>query len=200
MRGLRKNLGFSLIVILVLALVIGANTALFSIVDRVLLHPFPFRGLDRLVEVAPLDAKGQDTNGLPDDMKSLERNVRSFERLEIWRWQNFVLTGVDNTDSIFALEVSPHLFDTLGVRAALGRTFLSSEFYSSAPPVVVISDRLWRKHFRADPNILGRQILLDSRGYTVVGVMGPGFVFTNPDYQAWTPYKPVPVVHAELSH
>lgn len=198
MRGLRKNLGFSLIVISVLALGIGANTALFSIVDRVLLHPFPFRGLDRMVELVPLDAKGQDTNGVPDDMKFLTGHVHSFERMEIWRWQNFVLTGVDNTDSIFALEVSEHLFDTLGVRAALGRTFLPGEFDSSAPPVVVISDRLWRKHFRADPKILGRQILLDAEGYTVVGVMGPDFVFTNPQHQAWIPYKPSTVVHGEL--
>ena len=198
MRGLRKNLGFSLIVISVLALGIGANTALFSIVDRVLLHPFPFRGLDRLVEVAPLDAKGQDTNGIPEDMKFLADHVRSFERMEIWRWQSFVLTGVDNTDSIFALEVSEHLFDTLGVRAALGRTFLPGEFDSSAQQVVVISDSLWRKHFRADPKILGRQILLDGEGYIVVGVMGPEFVFTNPAQQAWIPYKPSTVVHGEL--
>src|SRR5580704_752513 len=198
MRGLRKNLGFSLIVILVLALGIGANTALFSIVDRVLLHPFPFRGLDRLVEIAPLDAKGQGTNGLPDDIKFLSGHVRAFERMEIWRWQNFVLTGVDNTDSIFALEVSAHLFDTLGVRPALGRTFLPGEFESPAPPVVVISDRLWRKHFRADPKIVGRQILLDGEGYSVVGVMGPDFVFTNPAHQAWIPYKPSTVAHGEL--
>ena len=115
--------------------------------------------------------------------------------MEIWRWQNFVLTGVDNTDSIFALEVSEHLFDTLGVRAALGRTFLPGEFDSSAQQVVVISDRLWRKHFRADPSILGRQILLDGEGYIVVGVMGPEFVFTNPAHQAWIPYKPATVVH-----
>ena len=190
MRGLRRNIGFSLIVISVLALGIGANTALFSIVDRVLLHPLPFRGLDRLVEIRAMDAKGQDTNGVPDDLKFLSDHVHSFERVEIWRWQNFVLTGVDNTDSIFALEVGQHLFDTLGVRPALGRTFLPGEFDSSAPPVVVISDRLWRKHFHADPSIIGRQILLDSKGYTVVGVMGPGFVFTNPDHQAWVPYKP----------
>jgi predicted permease len=198
MRGLRKNLGFSLIVISVLALGIGANTALFSIVDRVLLHPFPFRGLDRLVEINALDAKGEDTNGVPDDMRFLSEHMRSFDRVEIWRWQNFVLTGVDNTDSVFALEVGQHLFDTLGVRPALGRTFLPREFDSSAPPVVVISDRLWRRHFRADPSILGQQILLDTKGYTVVGIMGPGFVFTNAAHQAWIPYKPTAAVHGEL--
>ena len=85
-----------------------------------------------------------------------------------------------------------------GVRAALGRTFLPGEFDSSAQQVVVISDRLWRKHFRADPKILGRQILLDGEGYIVVGVMGPEFVFTNPAQQAWIPYKPSTVVHGEL--
>ncbi len=200
MRSLRKNIGFSLIVISVLALGIGANAALFSIVDRVLLHPFPFRGLDRLVEITALDAKGRETGHAPDDRSYFAAHVRSFERVEIWRWQNFVLTGVDNTDSIFALEVSQRLFDTLGVQPALGRTFLPSEFDSSAPPVVVISDRLWRKHFRADPNIVGRQILLDSKGYTVVGIMAPGFVFTNPAHQAWIPYRPRTAAHEELSH
>src|ERR1700690_112116 len=144
MRGLRKNIGFSLIVISVLALGIGANTALFSIIDRVLLHPFPFPSLDRLGEIHSLDAKGEETNNAPEDMNFFATHVHSFERVEIWRWQNFVLTGVDNTDSVFALEVSRHLFDTLGVRPALGRTFLPREFDSTAPPVVIISDRLWR--------------------------------------------------------
>lgn len=198
MRGLRRNIGFSLIVISVLALGIGANTALFSMVDRVLLHPFRFRGLHRLVEIRALDAKGQETNVAPEDMKFIRSHVHSLERVEIWRWQNFVLTGVDNTDSIFALEVSPDLFDTLGARAALGRTFIPGEFDSSAPPVVVISDGLWHKHFRGDPGIVGRQILLDSKAYTVVGVMGAGFIFTNPAHQAWIPYKSTPLRHGEL--
>ena len=182
----------------VLALGIGANTALFSIVDRVLLHPFPFRGLDRLVEISALDAKGQDTNIVSDDMNYFAAQVRSFDRLENWRWQNFVLSGVDDTDAIFALEVTPRLFDTLGVRPALGRTFLPAEFNSSAQPVVVINDRLWRKHFHADAGIVGRKILLDSKGYTVVGVMGAEFIFTNPAHQAWIPYKPAEVARGEL--
>jgi putative ABC transport system permease protein len=197
-RGLRKNIGFSLIVISVLALGIGANTAFFSIIDRVLLHPFPFRSLDRLVEIRAVDAKGQETNNKPEDMNFFATHVHSFERVEIWRWQNFVLTGVDNTDSVFALEVSQNLFDTLGVRPALGRTFLPGEFESAAPAVVVISDRLWRKHFHADPGIVGRQVLLDGKGYTVVGIMGPGFVFTNPAHQAWIPFKPSTVIRGEL--
>jgi predicted permease len=122
------------------------------------------------------------------------------ERPVVWRWQNFVLSGVDDTDSIFALEVSPHLFETLGVRPVLGRTFLPSEFDSAAPLVAVISDSLWRRHFRADPGIVGKQILLDSKGYTVLGVMGPEFVFTNREHQAWVPYKADKVASGEPRH
>src|SRR5579871_2539546 len=128
MRSLRKNRGFSLIVISVLALGIGANTALFSIVDRVLLHPFPFRGLDRLMEIQMLDAKGESTNAIPDDIQFLSDRIHSMERPVEWRWQNLVLNGVDETDSIFVLEVGPRLFETLGVKPALGRTFLPGEF------------------------------------------------------------------------
>lgn len=185
-----RNVGFSLVVIAVLALGIGANTALFSIIDRVLLHPFPFRGLDRLVEVEGLTGKGSPAGTAPMETNFFAAHVRSLQQVSTWHWQNLVLTGVDNTDSIFALEVSGHVFEALGVTAAFGRTFLASDFGSSAAPVVVISDRLWRRDFRGDRAVLGRQILLDGRGYTVVGVMRPEFLFTYPTYEAWIPYQP----------
>ena len=198
LRSLRKNIGFSLIVISVLALGIGVNTALFSIIDRVLLHPFPFRGLDRMVDISALDAKGQEAGSAREDVAFLASHVRSFERSAVWRWQSFVLTGVDETDSIIAYEVSDGLFDTLGVSPALGRNFIPSDFQASASPAVVISDQLWRKHFRADAGIAGRQILLDGKGYRVVGVMRAGFVFTNPRVEAWIPYKPSQVERGAL--
>ena len=196
LRSFRKHIGFSLIVVFVLGLGIGANTALFSIIDRVLLHPFPFRALDRMVE---LEAKGVN-DVTPDEMKYFAGHVRSFEQTVNWTWRNFVLTAAEDTDSIFAIEVSDHLFDTLGVPPALGRTFIARDYSSSAPPVAVISDRLWRKHFHADPGIIGRQILLDGKGYTVVGVMGPEFVFTSPGHEAWIPFKPWESKHEELGH
>jgi len=126
----------------------------------------------------------------PVETNFVEAHVRSLQQVAMWRWQSLVLTGVENTDSIFALEVSDNLFDALGTPAAVGRTLVASDFGSSAPTVAVISDRLWRQHFRGDPGIVGRQILLDGQGYSVVGVMGPDFVFTNPAHQAWIPYKP----------
>jgi len=200
LRSLRKSAGFSFVVISVLALGIGANTALFSIIDKVLLHPFPFRNLDRLVEINGLSASGKKTGNAPVEMDFFASHVHSFEQAAIWRWQNLVLTGVDSADSIFALEVSEHMFDMLGVPPALGRTLLPRDFNSSSPPAAVIGDRLWRKHFRADPAIVGRQILLDGKGYTVVGVMGAGFVFTNPAHQVWIPFRPGLIAAEELKH
>src|SRR5215467_8081642 len=127
LRSLWKNAGFCLLVVAVLALGIGANTALFSIIDRVLLHPLPFRTLDRMVEITGLAADGRETASMPDEMDYFASHVRSFEGVAFWRWQSFVLTGVENADSIFALEVSERLFNLVGERPAIGRTFRPDE-------------------------------------------------------------------------
>ncbi len=197
---MRASFWSGLVVIGVLALGIGANTALFSIIDRVLLHPFPFRALDRLVAIEGLTEGGKQTGNAPVEMDFFSTHVRSFEQTAIWRWQNFVLRGADTTDSIFAVETSEHLFDILGVPPALGRTFMPADFNSSAPPVAILSDRLWRRHFRSDAAIVGRQILLDGKGYTVAGVMGPQFVFTNAAHEVWIPLRPGLVAAEELKH
>ena len=194
LRGLLKNPGFSLIVIGLLALGIGVNTAMFSIIDRVLLHPFPFRDLDRMVQVVGTD----DRSPAPEEAKFIAGNMRSFEANGYWTWRSMVLTGIESADSIFALEVTPGLFEMLGVPPHRGRIFSAKDYDSSAPPVAVISDRLWRKDFAADPGIIGRQILLDGAAYTVIGVMGPEFVLTSPAHQVWLPYKLRPDIHGEL--
>src|SRR5258708_6368589 len=199
-RSLRKSAGFSAVVISVLALGIGANTARFSVIDKVLFHPFRFRSLDRLVEINGLTTSGKKTGNAPLEMDFFANNVHAFEQTAVWRWQNLVLTGVDSAESIFAVEVSQNLFDMLGVSPVHGRTLLAGDFNSSAPPVAVISDRLWRKHFHADAAIVGRQILLDGKGYPVVGVMGPAFVFTNPAHQVWIPSRPGLIAAEELKH
>jgi predicted permease len=200
-RSLRKNAGFSFVVIAVLALGIGANTALFSIIDKVLLHPFPFRSLDRLVQIKGLTTEGGKNPGTaPAEIEFFSNHVHALRTTAIWRFQSLVLTGVESPDSVFALEVSENLFNILGVPPTLGRTFLRGDFNSSAPPVTVLSDRIWRKHFRADPNVVGRQILLDGKGYTVVGVMGPDFVFTNPAHQLWVPLRRDLIAAEELKH
>jgi len=199
-RVFRSSPGFSLIVIVVLALGIGANTALFSIIDRVVLHPLPIRGLDRLVRIEGVTRSGRHTNNAAAESDFFAAHVRAFEQIAFWKWQNLALTGVDNPDYLPALEVSEHLFDVLGLAPQFGRTFLSNDFRSTAPPVVVISDRLWRLHFHADAGILGHQILLDGRGYTVVGIMGAEFFFDSPAYQLWIPYRSDLSPAEELKH
>ena len=199
-RVFRGSPGFSLIVIVVLALGIGANTALFSIVDRVVLHPLPIRGLDRLVRIEGVTRSGRHTNNAAAESDFFAAHVRGLEQTAFWKWQTLALTGVDSPDYLPALEVSEHLFDILGVAPQFGRTLLSSDFRSTAAPVVVISDRLWRLHFRADTGILGHQILLDGRGYTVVGIMGAEFFFDRPAYQLWIPYRSDLSSAEELKH
>ncbi len=188
-RVLRSSPGFSLIVIAVLALGIGTNTALLSIIDRVLLHPLPVRDLDRLVHIDGMARSGRRTGNAVAESEFFAARVRAFYQTAVWKWQTLVLTGVDNPDYLPALEVSEHLFDMLGAPPQIGRTFLANDFRSSAAPVVVISDKLWRTHFHADAGIAGRQILLGGKGYTVVGVMGAGFFFDRPAYQVWIPYR-----------
>src|SRR5882757_1889878 len=132
-RSLRKSAGFSAIVISVLALGIGANTGLFSIIDKVVLHPFPYRSLDRLVQMKGLTTGGGKNPGTaPAEIDFFSKHVHAFLKTAIWRFQSLVLTGVDNPDSVFALEVSENLFDMLGVPPSLGRTFLPGDFDSSA--------------------------------------------------------------------
>src|SRR5258708_38853155 len=109
-RSLRKSAGFSAVVISVLALGIGANTALFSVIDKVLLHPFPFRSLNRLVEINGLTTSGKKTGNAPVEMDFFANHVHALEKTPVWRGQSLVFTGGDSADSIFALEVSPNLF------------------------------------------------------------------------------------------
>src|SRR5258708_36879982 len=105
-RSLRKSAGFSAVVISVLALGIGANTALFSVIDKVLLHPFPFRSLNRLVEINGLTTSGKKTGNAPVEMDFFAKHVLALEQTGVWRWPNLVLTAVDSADSVFAVEDS----------------------------------------------------------------------------------------------
>src|SRR5947209_5161012 len=200
LRGLVKRPGVPAVAVVVLALGMGANTALFSMLDRVLLHPFPYRDLDRLVQIAAFSGTARATRLSPAEFDYLRHATGAFENAALWRWQSPLLTGVPDPENIFGQETGPGLFDILGARPALGRVLRAEDFESGAAPVVVIGDRLWRKQFHADPAIVGRQILLDGRGTTVVGVMGPEFVFTEPVYQLWMPLGSAAARAGELSH
>src|ERR1700684_2763510 len=175
-RMLSKNPGFAIIAVLTLALGIGANTAIFSVVNAELLRPLPFRDSSRLVSVATANSRMHSSNAstsYPDFMDWRSQN-QVFEKMAAYTGATFTLTGQVNPAHLEGASVSADTFDLLGVSPELGRTFQPGEDEPNHH-VVVISDRLWKQQFGGDPGIVGRTITLDNSGYTVVGVMPANF-------------------------
>src|SRR5262245_27853760 len=178
-RMLAKNPGFTLIAVLTLALGIGANTAIFSVVNAVLFRPLQYSGSDRIVQIwqtFPQTGSNQVTVSVPEYLDYKNQN-RVFERMAAFRFQGFTLTGGSEPELIFGNRVSADLFPLLGVAPVLGRTFLPEEDQIGGPRAVILSHGLWRRRFSSDPEIMGKSLTLDGESYTVVGVMPPGFQF-----------------------
>jgi predicted permease len=181
-RTLMKDSGFALVTILTLALGIGATTAIFSMVNSVLLRPLPYVSSDRLVllqEIVPAVADKYPV--LPVSGRHFlewRQRCSSFESLSLLEFTDMDLTGRGDPERLESIRVSADLFDTLGVRPALGRTFLAEEEQDARHHVVIISDGLWRR-LHADPAVLGSTLTLNSESYTVVGVLPPGFRFPS---------------------
>ena len=180
-RMLRKDWGFHAVAIATLALGIGANTAIFSVVDGVLLRPLAYRESHRLVvihEIVPRFAN--ITQLIPANaMHFLEwrKTARSFSDMALIGGLTFNLTGAGEPERIPSARVSPSLFPMLGIQALLGRTFLNEEDQAGRDRVVVLNENLWRRRFAADPTIIGRKIVLDGNPYEVIGVLPAGFHF-----------------------
>lgn len=189
LRQLRKNPGFALVAILTLALGIGANTAVFSAVDAVLLKPLPFAHPERLLAVDELDTRGvshQGTFSYPDFFDWRAQN-HTLAHLVSYRYDQFALSGQGKPRQIGGVIASWDLFPALGVQPSLGRGFTASEEQAGAH-VAVISHGLWKQQFGGDPHVIGRVISLERRPCTIIGVMPAGFRFPveNPDVQIWT--------------
>jgi predicted permease len=180
-RAMRRNPVFSAIAVVTLTLGIGANTAIFSIVDGVLIRPLGYGDEDRLVDIHEVVPKFSHlAPRLPvNAMHFLEwrKDVRGFERMALIGGMRLDLTGAGEPERLEAARVSPDLFPMLGARTQLGRTFLEEEDQSGRDNVVVLSNRLWRRRFASDPKVLGRKILLDGHPYEIVGVLSPLFHF-----------------------
>ncbi|HEX2442509.1 MAG TPA: ABC transporter permease [Vicinamibacterales bacterium] len=179
-RVLLRAPSFALAVVAVLALGIGANTAIFSMVNSVLLRPLPFEEPDRLVRifhVPPQDAfPGMPTFAVsPANFYDWKRDARRFERMAIYRFRQFTLTGAGTAESIVAGAVGADFFEIVRVRPALGRVFLPEEDSQARRQVVILSDRFWKSHFGAAPDVVGRSLRLDGEPYTIVGVMPASF-------------------------
>jgi putative ABC transport system permease protein len=178
LRSLRRNPGFAVVAIAALAVGIGANAAIFSIVNGVLLEPLPYREPGRIVTIfehipgAPVDRFGFSA----PDFTTVRSATRSFEGIAAYRNVSYELSALGRSERVIGARVSPELFTVLGIMPAIGHAFTQEDDATDAR-VAVLSDALWRRAFARDPAIVGRTIALDRQPYTVVGVMPERFVF-----------------------
>ena len=186
LRMLVKNPGFTAIAVLTLALGIGANTAIFSVVDSVLLRPASYAKPSELVdinEVGPETAAGAINEVSPGDFIEWQKQAQAFQGMAAYqRWEFHVLTGSGEPDEVWAVPVTTNLFSVLGVNTIRGRTFAENETQA-----VVLSYQYWESHFSSDPNVIGKALALDGKSYTVLGVAPADFEFPRANTQIWIP-------------
>jgi putative ABC transport system permease protein len=176
-RMLRRNPGFAAVVILTLALGIGANTAIFSVVNSVLLKPLPFKDPNRLAIIWETDTKNRATTSLISSLDFIDwkDQTRVFEQIAAWRFLYFNLSGRDEPERVQGLTVSASFLPLLGAQVQLGRAFLPEEEQIGHDKVVVLSDALWRRRFGEDPRLVGQKIDIEGEPHTVVGILAPSF-------------------------
>ena len=186
-RALRNSPAFTAIAIATLAIGIGANTAIFSFVDGVLLKPLPYREADRIVRVLE-KPPGGGRNGISTlNFLDWQKDNTVFEYMAAQSGGSTTLTGNGEPIQLRGARVSPHYFDIFGIQAALGRTFAGDEDQPGKDHVAILSHPLWVTQFGADPNIAGKTVLLDGEPNTVIGVLPAGSAFDRAYNQIWRP-------------
>ena len=186
LRMLRKNPGFTVIAVLTLALGIGANTALFSLVDAVLLHPLPYFEPDRLVEIYARHGEFDHSTFSYLNFLDWARANRSFSGLAAFRGDSFNMTGTGEPERLRAEMVSANLFDLLGVKPVMGRSFLPQEDQLGAAPVVLISEGLWKRKFGGSRDVVSKTLGLNGTAYSIVGVIPGSFHYQDVNFGANT--------------
>src|ERR1700756_500756 len=178
-RALLKTPGFTAIAIATLALAIGANSAVFSLINALLVRPLPYQEPSRIA----LIWEQFKTQGLeripcsPPEYLDLEKEFQSGTGLAAFNYQTFNLGGGDVPERISGAEGTPSLFPLLGVEPIKGRTFAREEQGEGHDDVIVISERLWKRRFNSDPALVGKSLLFNGRSYTVIGIMPAKFDF-----------------------
>src|SRR5215471_2247928 len=175
LRSLLRNPSFSIIAVLALALGIGVNSAIFSVVNGVLLKPLAYRDPDRLIRIwEKWGGFDQGSISYPNFKDWRERN-QSFEKMGAYRWTGFNLTGGDQPERLSGRQISSELLDVLGVAPAVGRNFRADEDREGANPVAIISDSLWKRRFGGNESILEQRLILNDQPYQIVGVLPSDF-------------------------
>ena len=188
-RMLLKSKVFTAVAVLMLALGIGANTAVFSIVDAVLLQALPYAEPERLVVLGGLNRqRGNGTFTFSHQQwQVLQEQHQAFAEMAGYAGESFTLTGVEEPERLQATRVSASFFQVFGLQPALGRAFLPGEDQPGGNQVVVVSYSLWQRRFGANPQLIGKTLTLNGRYYTVIGIMPPSFQFPSNRVEVWAP-------------
>jgi putative ABC transport system permease protein len=188
-RALRRNPGYAAVAVITLALGIGANTAIFSVVNTVLLQPLPYPDAARLfILYEQRAAPVLRTRLSAENFLDLQREARSFDALGGFIGTGFTLSGRGEPEFVLGQVISAELLDTLAVEPLIGRRFRPDENEGGRDQVLLLSYALWQRRYGADPGIVGQTITANGRPYTVIGVMPSGFEFPHKRYQLWVPF------------
>jgi putative ABC transport system permease protein len=192
-RQLARNPGLSIVVILLVALGVGASTAIFSVVNAVLLEPLPFEASEQLTMLWAADTQVFRVPVAGLDFLDWRDQSQSFERIVAYSPRSLSLTGNGDPERVLGALVTPGLFELLRVPPMMGRTFEDKQELPGNTGVAIISDSLWQRRFGADPEVLGRSIMLDGEAFTLIGIMPPGFTHPCPwsigeRTEVWRPY------------
>ncbi len=196
-RTLVNNPAFTAVMVLTLALSIGANSAIFSVIDGVLLKPLPYRQPDRLFRMYVSNTNFPKFRINPFDFVDYRARSQSFETLAGFTRSDVQLSGIDQSERLAALRITAGFFNLLGLKPALGREFEIKDELPGNERQVILSNRLWQRRFHSDSNILGQKITLEAQPFTIVGVMPPGVEHVGNDHQvlaqgetvdAWRPF------------
>jgi predicted permease len=191
LRGLRRAPGFSAATVAVLALGIGANTAMFSVMNGVLLRPLPYDDPEELIQIWEVTPRGSGMTASPPNFVSFKEQTTLLEDVVAFGLgdASFTLTGSGEPERISGLQVSSGFFELLGVSLTQGRTFLPQEDLSGADPVVILDHGFWQRRFGGDADVLGRAITLNGVSRTIIGVTPPTFTFGSAEFDLWVPWE-----------
>jgi predicted permease len=187
MRMLVKSPGFALIAVVTLALGISANTALFTVVNGVLLNPLPYPHSEQLVAVYASTPGVEQGPATYLNFLDWQRQTQTLSSLAMYRNQDYNLTGSSEAERLSGYMVSADFFSTLGIKPILGRAFLSGDDQPGAAPVMILGGGLWKRKFGASPDVIGKSLILNGTSYSVVGVIPAGFTFYGQDRDVYTP-------------
>jgi len=194
-RGLLKHPGFTAIVVITLALGIGASTAIFSVVDNVLLRRLPYRNAERIVAIEELNPEGKRSQVTSANFLDWRAQNTVFEHLAAIKQTTSNLALPDHAERIDLAQTNANFFDVLGVTPQYGRLFIPQDEQAGHDPVVIVSDTLWHRRFGSDPSLVGKPITLDGRNYTVIGIAPPGFQYPDRTELWVPPLKLVPELY-----